>query len=296
MSIKQWQNEITKNLEDILQENLPDHYLKEVINYSVLPPGKLFRPLLVYSLASDINGVSKEHQTLACAIELHHTYTLIHDDLPAMDNDDLRRGRPSSHIKFNQWSAILAGDALLNLSYELLANLSPTCLPAVLKDFSLSCGAQGLVLGQCMDLANENDTLKKLLKIHELKTARLIQTSLSCSAFISQRNDMEVKLKEIGYALGIVFQLLDDLCELIEDVNQHEKEINPFLHFKTEELTQLINTNCQIIFSHTQEYKLINLMNYIQSYLTKINQKLLKNKEKIVQKIDIKINQLNLQK
>ena len=103
MDFSNWRYEITTHIEQILDDHLPSEILGEVIRYSVLPTGKLFRPLLVYSLANDLDEVTENHQSFACSLELHHTYTLIHDDLPAMDDDDYRRGRLSSHKKFNEW-------------------------------------------------------------------------------------------------------------------------------------------------------------------------------------------------
>ena len=274
MSFDIWQKEISQNIESTLNTLLPNHQFKEVISYSVLPAGKLFRPLLVYSLAQDLEEINEDHKHLAASLELHHTYTLIHDDLPAMDDDDTRRGRASSHIKFNEWSAILAGDALINLSYEVLTFINDKKLKDILKLYSSYMGASGLILGQVKDLGAENQTLEDILKIHELKTARLIQLALMGANLLSKKQLPLEECKNFGLFLGIQFQLLDDLCELTEPLNEHEKEINPFLHFNMDELFQVINHNHTQMKEFLNTHQLNHLKEYINLYLRKISQKL----------------------
>ena len=193
----QWVNHINKKLIDLLNQNTPKHEFKNVIEYSLLPAGKLFRPLLVLNAAKDLNRITEDHLTFAAAIEMHHTYTLIHDDLPAMDDDDERRGRPSCHIKFTEHDAILAGDALLAISFGALSELSSHC-QILLKKMYEYTGAQGLILGQVKDLAKENDSIENILEIHELKTARLIQLSLVGSAIICNKQDLINDLEDLG--------------------------------------------------------------------------------------------------
>jgi len=269
MPFEKWKSEINSNLLKALDLNLPEHQFNEVIRYSVLPAGKLFRPLLVYSLAKDLGDINSDHQSFATSLELHHTYTLIHDDLPAMDDDDMRRGRESSHIKFNEWNAILAGDALINLSYEILSSITPSKLPEILKTYGSLMGPKGLILGQIMDLGHENQTITDILKIHELKTARLIQLALCGSNILSEHPIAPSECHKLGYSLGISFQLLDDLCELTEEVSAHESEINPFLHFNQKDLFNILIENRNYMREVTQAHKLNHLNSYINKYLEK---------------------------
>ena len=172
----------------------PNHSFKEVYEWSLYPPGKLFRPLL--ALASHLDSCSElsleslthsDNIAYFCsAVEIHHTYTLIHDDLPAMDDDCERRGRPSSHIKFNEWKAILAGDGLLNASYQLLSKISHQELRNLLKVFSWALGPKGLIQGQVLDLSGEmKNSFQNIVHTHKLKTSRLIQVSLLGGHFLS---------------------------------------------------------------------------------------------------------------
>ena len=129
-----------------LEEISPEHKLREIMKYSLLPAGKLFRPNIILNLAKDLGPITESHLILASSIEMHHTYTLIHDDLPSMDNDEYRRGRLTSHKKYTEWEAILAGDGLLNASYELLSQLQTEHLAKILSNYSKFCGPRGLIL------------------------------------------------------------------------------------------------------------------------------------------------------
>ncbi|MFT6632192.1 MAG: geranylgeranyl pyrophosphate synthase [Bacteriovoracaceae bacterium] len=274
MSFKNWQNEISEDIKATLNKLLPTHKFKEVVEYSVFPTGKLFRPLLVYSVAQDLGEIKTGHKLLAQSIELHHTYTLIHDDLPAMDNDDMRRGRASSHIKYSEWEAILAGDALLSSSFEIISGLSPSIISPILKLYGEYTGGKGLILGQIMDLGNENKTLESLLKLHELKTGKLIQLCLEGACLISDRPELQQPLSELGRSLGINFQLLDDLCEFTDEISPHELEINPFLHYDKAQILKIIKLNTITINSTCNELQLDTLKEYIQTYYDKIFNKL----------------------
>ena len=144
---------LEEKIKHIIDKFLPEHNFKNIINYSLYPAGKLFRARLCLALAKDMQLEHEDCYFIAAAIEAHHTYTLIHDDLPSMDNDDYRRGRLSNHKKFNESSAILAGDALLSLSYEILTNLETTdSIKDVICYFSKMVGPRGLILGQVLDL------------------------------------------------------------------------------------------------------------------------------------------------
>ena len=193
--------EISKRAIHILSHHtkslFPEHAFQEVYNYSLFPAGKLFRPSLCISIGMDINEVGLEDiplkSSLAAAsagLEVHHTYTLMHDDLPCMDDDNERRGRASSHIKFNEWMALLGGDGLLNASYRLISLGEHPNTALAVKIFAWATGPKGLILGQVLDLSEEmNESFDKLLRTHELKTARLIQLSLLMGLLYSDKAD-----------------------------------------------------------------------------------------------------------
>ena len=228
------------------------------------------------------------------AIELHHTYTLIHDDLPAMDNDDFRRGRLSSHKKFTEHDAILAGDALLNISYEYIAQIKSPALSHILQEFTRATGAKGLILGQVKDLGNEENTMENILDIHRLKTGELIQLCLTSSAILKERNDLVRPLYQVGMALGTNFQLLDDLCELTDEINEHEGDVNPFLLFDPKESLDIIRDNNVKIREICKENKLFSLQEYIENYLDKTKLKIENGIVKINKHIKFNLSDINL--
>lgn len=246
-NISHYQHAINTNLEAIIKKHTPSHAFQEIYEYALLPAGKLFRPLLCTAIYNDFHSHSdaltqleNTNSDLSCytsALEIHHTYTLIHDDLPAMDNDDYRRGRLSVHKKFGQWQAILAGDGLLNLSYLLQASLKNENADTIRKIFSWCNGAKGLIQGQVLDLSHEmNESIEKLIETHYLKTARLIQASLLGGYLLSQ-NEFKAEQRKAawdiyrhGRSIGLLFQVIDDLTELTEDLNQHEQDVNPWLN------------------------------------------------------------------
>lgn len=273
--------EIESNLRKHLNQAFPDHHFRKVLEYAVFPAGKLFRPQLVYSLALDLGEITESHRLLASSIEIHHAYTLVHDDLPAMDDDDTRRGKASTHKKFSEWEAILAGDALLNFSFELLAQIDPKHLSEILKLYGSTTGSKGLILGQVKDLENSHSKLNEVLEIHTLKTSCLIQLALQGSNILSSSKLDKDKIMSIGESLGVVFQLLDDLSELAEDLGSHEKQINPFIKYKEyvvlNELTKNITTVHEILCCDN----LINLKKVIDNYLHKMKDKIFSDKDKI---------------
>lgn len=236
-----------------LGRNLPAHKISEVYYYAALPGGKLFRPHLVWSVLKDLNptlfnsskdNLTSNHALLSSAVELHHTYTLLHDDLPAMDNDTERRGKPCTHIAFGEWQALLAGDGLLNISYQLISKIKDQRVIELLKFFSWALGPKGLIHGQVLDLAHEmiND-FETTLRTHELKTARLIQVSILGSALLSAPKNFtkEKALWSYSRLLGINFQLIDDLSELnTPELSEHEMDVNPWLHFPEKTVQELL--------------------------------------------------------
>jgi geranylgeranyl diphosphate synthase type II len=199
--------------------------LADAMRYSVLAPGKRLRPLLTLLAAEAVGGHARAALPAACAVELVHAYSLIHDDLPAMDNDDLRRGLPTCHRKFDEATAILAGDALQALAFEILSHELPSDRALrCCQILSRAAGRCQLVGGQADDLAaegrfgdlvGENHTVEQLQRIHLRKTGAIIQASLclggvACGA---SPNHLEM-LGEYGRAIGLAFQVVDDCLDV----------------------------------------------------------------------------------
>lgn len=252
--------------------------LSQIMEYAVLPAGKLFRPRLVEAIALDLETeLSQNHLHLAAAIEIHHAYTLVHDDLPAMDNDQYRRGKLATHAAYGEWQAILAGDALLIHSFKEITCIKHQNSYLINKLFSWVTGSKGLILGQFLDLGAQGQAgLNDIVRIHELKTARLIQLATAGSYLISR----ELKFNEfkdfmrLGNVIGVSFQLLDDLNELTEKtVSEHELEINPFLLYP-EACLLVLNKNLGMLNRILKQQKLTHTQQMMKEYLEK-NQRIL---------------------
>ena len=220
-TLKNYKNRIDKNLEEIL----PDRSLSvlaDSMSYSVINGGKRLRPILVY-LASELTPKEINYKSiddLAIAVELMHCYSLIHDDLPAMDDDDLRRGMPTCHIAFGEATAILAGDALQPLAYEVILkspNISDKDKIFILRELVNACGYQGMVEGQMLDMLSNKDkfTLEELDIMHNLKTGELIKTSLILGGRLAQYDENRLKaIKDFGIKIGLAFQITDDIIDI----------------------------------------------------------------------------------
>jgi len=235
-------DDLVSHLNFYLKTSIPTEFY-EVFEYALIPTGKLFRANLIWSSFCDFNNIdffkleTKNHpevQLLSSSVELHHAYTLIHDDLPCMDDDDFRRGKESTHKKYNEWIALLAGDGLLNLSYELLSDINHPNVTKLIKNYSSLCGPTGLILGQYLDLKQDEEEFQfnNILKIHELKTSNLFTCCLLGSAFLSNVNETVChNAKSLGKDIGILFQIIDDLTELCDEkVSHHEAQINPWIN------------------------------------------------------------------
>jgi len=183
--------------------------------HTVLAPSKCIRAGIVRAAAELESTLKKESiNNLETAVEAMHSYSLIHDDLPAMDDDDMRRGQASSHIAYGEATAILAGDALHSLAYEIVANdahLSIEQKVNIIKLLSDACGFNGMILGQQLDLESEGSDSGDINKIHALKTGRLISASLALPVTNSK---LRMKLKTIGEDVGLAFQIMDDVLEV----------------------------------------------------------------------------------
>ncbi|MBI3824918.1 MAG: polyprenyl synthetase family protein [Candidatus Rokubacteria bacterium] len=197
----------------------------KAMRYSVLAGGKRLRPILVIAGAEAVGGRADTVMPTACALELIHTYSLIHDDLPAMDDDDYRRGRLTNHKVFGEAMAILAGDALLTLAFGLVAaNASrvadPRVICAVVADLAHASGTDGMVCGQVVDIESEGKTVTPdtLDYIHSRKTAALIRVSLRAGAFLAGGSAAQVRwISEAGDRLGLAFQIVDDILDVEGD-------------------------------------------------------------------------------
>jgi len=192
--------------------------LAEAMRYSVLGGGKRLRPALVLMTCQTCGGDPHEALIPACAVELAHCYSLIHDDLPAMDDDDFRRGRPSCHRAFDEATAILAGDALLTLAFGLLTELQPAeKAVALTRELAEAVGPGGMLAGQMADIALEGSTPtpEAVLFIHSRKTAALIAACGRMGAIAADApTDLIERLGRFGHALGLAFQITDDALDL----------------------------------------------------------------------------------
>jgi geranylgeranyl pyrophosphate synthase len=229
--LQQSQQRVTAALEAILPaETEPAQKLKQAMRYSALNGGKRVRATLVYAAAMSIAGeVPTYTDNIACALELIHAYSLVHDDLPAMDDDALRRGQPTCHIAFDEATAILVGDALQTLAFECLAK---TELPAELRcelilSLAQASGAAGMVAGQSMDLSAENRqiALPELEALHQHKTGALIRASVRCGALAAGANPTQLAvLDRYAAAIGLAFQVQDDILDIESSTEQLGKQ------------------------------------------------------------------------
>lgn len=209
--------------------------LEKAIEHSLLAPGKRIRPLLCVATYQLFHPDSKDLNRilpLACAIEMIHTYSLIHDDLPAMDDDDLRRGIPTCHKAFGEDIAILAGDSLNTFAFEVMAKELPVhfsyekTVHAILM-LSHACGIHGMAGGQALDLTNATHDEKGLLLTHALKTGTLLKSCITIPAMVSDASPaIQATLDAFGTKLGLLFQIVDDILDVTQESNTLGKTAN----------------------------------------------------------------------
>jgi farnesyl diphosphate synthase len=194
--------------------------LHRAMRYAVLGGGKRLRPLLVYAAGQALGCEGPQLDAPACAVELIHAYSLVHDDLPAMDDDDLRRGRPTCHVAFGEATAILAGDALQALAFELLAaeeKVGAATRVRMLHQLGTACGSAGMAGGQALDLAAVGSTLEltALEHMHACKTGALIRASVHLGALVGGTDDDTLAtLDRYAHAVGLAFQVRDDILDV----------------------------------------------------------------------------------
>ena len=221
-----YRSRIDSRLEQVVAgaKDVPER-LHEAMTYSVLGGGKRIRPLLTYASAELFELDESLVDPIAAAVELVHAYSLVHDDLPAMDDDDLRRGRATTHRQFDEATAILAGDALQALAFEVLTkdpglSQDPSSQIQITARLSSAIGPSGMAGGQAMDIAAEGALIdeKTLEDIHRRKTGELIRASIAMPGLLADTSrDIAMKLDEFGSDIGLVFQIRDDLLEVEQD-------------------------------------------------------------------------------
>jgi geranylgeranyl diphosphate synthase, type II len=216
-----------KMVEDALQAYLPKPSVKprtihKAMRYSIFAGGKRLRPILCLAVAECCGGEAAAALPLACAVECIHTYSLIHDDLPCMDNDDLRRGMPTSHKVFGEAIAVLTGDALLTFAFELAAQVPGWprySLKDVIRELAIASGSRSLIAGQVLDLESEGKrvSLPLLRFIHESKTAALLRATIRLGAMSANATPTRLhSLSDFGMALGLAFQVIDDILDVTQ--------------------------------------------------------------------------------
>jgi geranylgeranyl diphosphate synthase type II len=196
--------------------------LHRAMRYSLFAGGKRLRPILCLAAAEACGGKIGNALPLACALECVHTYSLVHDDLPSMDNDDFRRGRPTCHKIFGDGIAILAGDALLTIAFEIVSNAKPTSrydTSILLREIAVAAGSQRLIAGQVADLEAEGKNVKRdqLQFIHENKTAAILKSSVRLGAMSANADARKLSaITRFGHGLGLAFQIIDDILDVTQ--------------------------------------------------------------------------------
>ncbi|MEI0564707.1 polyprenyl synthetase family protein [Brachyspira pulli] len=291
MNLKEYMNirleEINKTLETIFEKSsieLENSFI-EMLKYPLDAGGKRLRPILTCLACELFGGDYKKAIIPAVALEIIHTYSLVHDDLPAMDNDDLRRGKPTTHVKYGEANAILVGDGLLTHAFQLLskADVKDSTLRELLFELSYAAGINGMVMGQFIDLYYEEKEINfDMLKIlHAKKTGAMIRGAIRLGAIASeniQGKDIE-SITKYGEAIGLAFQIQDDILDVISDnetlgktVGKDEKEgkltyVKQFgLEGAQKEARKVIDNAVKYLDSYTDNDAkniLIELANYI---------------------------------
>jgi len=233
--LKKMQEMVDGSLEKYLprSDELPSS-IHNAMRYSMFAGGKRVRPVLLLAACDAVDGDVRSALPAACAMEMIHTYSLIHDDLPAMDNDDFRRGKPTNHKVFGEATAILAGDALLTEAFILLSNpefadgLAPGVLLRVIHEIGLCSGSRGMIGGQVVDMESEGKKdvdLATVQYIHTHKTGALIKASLKCGALLGGADGARLDaVTRYGEAVGLAFQIADDILDIEGTTEQIGKD------------------------------------------------------------------------
>jgi geranylgeranyl diphosphate synthase type II len=217
------QKEVDRALDRFLpKESAKPATIHKAMRYSLFAGGKRLRPILCLAAAEACGGKTAAALPLACAVECIHTYSLVHDDLPSMDNDDLRRGRPTSHKVFGEGIAVLTGDALLTVAFEIATHAEPTrrySLRDILRDLAIAAGSRKLIAGQVADLEAEGQPITRagLRYIHENKTAAMLAVSVRLGAMSANATEPQLAaITDFGHSLGLAFQVIDDILDVTQ--------------------------------------------------------------------------------
>ena len=214
---------VNKRLAELLEENCEGGLLRDAMSYSLTAGGKRLRPALCL-MSADIFGAEEDALDFACCLEMIHTYSLIHDDLPAMDNDTMRRGKPTNHVVYGEGMAVLAGDGLLSLAFEVMSAIVEEAQPQKAQKFAKAmsiiakaAGVTGMIAGQAADLEFEGRRMDEeiLRYIHKNKTAAMLRASVLCGAVIGGADEAQLEaLEQYGENIGLVFQIVDDILDV----------------------------------------------------------------------------------
>ncbi len=224
-------SKIDHEIYEIVENVQAPEQLKEAMHYSLKAGGKRIRPLFVLAVSALFNNIKKESYTVGAVIEMIHTYSLIHDDLPAMDDDDYRRGLLTNHKVFGEATAILAGDALLTFSFEMITNdalLSNSEKVYLIQLLAQASGPTGMVAGQILDMEAENQTvtIEMLEKIHALKTGELLRFAVTAGAYLGNATKEQISyLQDFAHYLGLIFQVQDDILDVTGDEQKLGKAV-----------------------------------------------------------------------
>ena len=217
--LKMVAEQVNSYLKDYLQKQLSDNKLYEAMNYGLFSGGKMIRSYLVHASCKILDVHEKEYIPIAAAVECIHSYSLIHDDLPAMDNDDFRRGKESTHKAYGEFTAILAGSSLLTLAFEIISdlnfNISNEKKLKIIYALSSCSGHLGIAGGQFFDLSLKNDKASKdkIINMQNKKTGALMGFCIEAAAILAGKKDLEEKFKSIGIKMGLLFQIKDDFLD-----------------------------------------------------------------------------------
>lgn len=262
--------EVNKSLEKYIEEKeVPQSTIYKAMNYSVHAGGKRIRPVIMMAAAELVGATRESVMPFACAIEMIHTYSLIHDDLPCMDDDDLRRGKPTNHKVFGEAVAVLAGDALLNKAFEVMlknSQASPNMTLAAMSEIASAAGTDGMIGGQVIDIESEGKHIDAvtLMTLHMQKTAALIMVSARVGALLGggTREDL-IAMEEFARYLGIAFQIKDDILDVTGNVEtlgkktgaDAEKSKSTFVSiYGLEQAESLLNDYTQKAISTLMKY------------------------------------------
>lgn len=266
-------------LEDVLSQ-YGNTQTKSSMAYSLQGGGKRLRPALLSALVKDLGLDHKGAYPCGAALEMIHTYSLIHDDLPAMDNDDFRRHKPTNHKVYGEGQAILAGDALLTAAFEIVADsesLSSHQKVKIIKILSKNAGANGMILGQELDTEDNIHSLEDLNKCYELKTGCLFSAALEMATVIAERFELQETASHLGLKLGLAFQYQDDILEATTSFDTLGKSASSDLDRDKTTIVSLLgleeaNKLTDSVFDSM--LKLINSLNLQENSLIKLIEKM----------------------